>query len=151
VAIFLDPNSRFSSIYAPLATLVKGIGKVFLSAGTKVAKRVKAVINGFIEYSKAQPIDSWEFFYICVDDEYMEDRDYWEDIVWGVLNKADRNNQMIWSQFTDHSRLDLLKIWGFSDVEVGWIVDNKVPIWSATRQPQRRNSKKVRLSGQPLQ
>jgi len=134
VAAFLEPNSR---IKAPITTLVLGIGKIVMNSGTKIASRVKTMVQGMETFAAEPPPNCWELFYVCVDPKYIDDREYWEDIVWNVLKKADKQNELVRAMATDVARLDLLKDWGFGDIKQGWCIENKVQIWGTIRLPQK--------------
>uniref|UniRef100_A0A6B2KYP2 Ras-GEF domain-containing protein n=1 Tax=Arcella intermedia TaxID=1963864 RepID=A0A6B2KYP2_9EUKA len=135
VSVFLEPYSR---IKAPISTLVFEIGRLVVNAGTKVAGRVKQVIKGIEDFvAKYEPEHCWEFFYLCVTPEYINDREYWEDIVWRVLSKADSDKLPVWTYFTDIKRMDMLRSWGFSDVVSGSLIENKIQMWGTGRSPNR--------------
>jgi len=120
--------------------LLKEIGRILINTGTKIASRISTMVKGLESFiGNNIPANCWEFFYICTDPSYTNEKEYWEEIIWGTLSLADRNNQPIWTYFTDYSRLDLLKNWSFGDIQTGWCVENKVPMWGAIRKPAQWN------------
>jgi len=134
VSVFLQPDIY---IKAPLAALLSETARIIYNVGSKVAVRAKTTVQGVIDFCESISQGCWQLFYLAVSDEYLNDIEHWEEILWRPLLVAERDDKPVWTLLTDLKHATLLQRFGFEIVKSGELVPGKVPAWGLKRMPSK--------------